>query len=1015
MLLNTVVIVKAEEKEIVSDIKLTDNVLSVSGTISGKNKDVDLFLLNPGKTVSDLNFAVNKEMFDAAVNYCNVVKSDDKGNYSDQFKVKDMQKDTQYLLYVKSDSESYTKYVAKSHCIYVSKNGNDTSGNGTKDKPFATISKAKNYIRTIKKSAPIEVIIGGGVYNVSETISFEANDSGTEDFPITYKAADGEKVVLEGTSKLDISKLTAVTDKDILPRLQTGIADKLVEIDLAEQGIPKNVVDFMAKHSVANCGKAMGIYLNDNIQSIARWPNVGYETILDVTVKGGAVSDKTTELGGAVFKINGLDSERAKRWEGQTDMYVEGYMSNDWHIEWSKVESVNPDDLTVKLAGYTHYGVNKGMRVAAVNLPEEIDIPGEWYADVKSMKLYYYPPYELTEKDKLEIATLCNNFITVRNASYINFEGIEFSKNADSPLYASSHDLGGNAVALINTSNIDIKKCIMGNIGMDGIVVKNSENVDIDGCTIYNTGFGGIYVTAGDRVSLKPCNVKISNCMISDINRDTGNNSIAGIRIYGVGTVVENNLFFNIPNSAIRYAGNNHIIRNNEIFDCVNRTADAGAIYAGRSWTSYGTVIKNNYFHDIGGGVDTSYFASAVFWDDNHSGNTFIGNLVEMNNYVKSSGVEIGGGRDNVVESNILVNAEYAIDGSDRSVNPPKEYDPNDETNFYNQTAFQSFKEAADNVTNAYYITDSDWLEPYMYGYPTIMENFKELMYDKKYSRIETIRNNVTYNCSQTAIDLGVRMRADSTVENNVSAVKEDFVNADNGDYRLISSAREKYGLPNDVWDETFDMNQIGLRDGYTIESDITSFDLVYPANNSNIGGNSTVLKWNKSPFADTYAYEVSTDSDFNSIVAKGETAYNIAEIDGLEVGKDYYWRVTANNESRRFGGDYLCNKVFRFTTSGELLFENFVYDKMMGAVSFNVTNTQSESDSFTIITATKDNSGKLISLRSTERTILPKESKSFSVSSYFSNDTDASFIELYIWDSLGGMRNLTEKKQFKK
>lgn len=232
---------------------------------------------------------------------------------------------------------------------------------------------------------------------------------------------------------------------------------------------------------------------------------------------------------------------------------------------------------------------------------------------------------------------------------------------------------------------------------MDGIITYATD-VDINGCVIYNTGWSGITVKCGDEKTLTSGNVRVTDSIITGVTRDTGSNLIAGITIGSVGTIVENNILFNIPNSAVRYSGNNHIIRNNEIYNCVNKTADAGAIYAGRSWKNYGTNIVNNYFHDIGGGIDTSFNASAVFWDDNHS--------------VKAS-----------------------------------------------------------------------------------------------------------------------------------------------------------LGLADEVPDENFDMNSIGLKNDYTFVSDISGFDLMYPANNSSISGTQIVLKWNPNPLADSYIYEVASDSNFNNII----------------------------------------------------------------------------------------------------------------------------------------------------
>ncbi len=1014
IVLNMGFVTYAGADDFVSRVELRGNTVTVEGNVN-KGESINIFLLNPDKTVDDLSNALSNELFKQTVNYSNIESADYSGKFTDVFNIKNFDEEKSYLLYVKSQTDSYTQYIISSEKIYVSTKGSDSTGDGTKEKPYASIDKARLSLRNKELRAPVEVIISGGTYIIDKSIVFDESDSGTKDYPITYRAADNEKVIFAGTTKLDVTEFKTVSDAGIKQRLSENAADKIVEIDLEEQGIPRNVVDFLAQISVGGTGKPIGVYLNDEPQNIARWPNAGYERILQGSTGGGSASAETTELGGAVIKISNLDEQRAERLKNSIDnLYIEGYLSNDWHKEWAKVKSINSEDLSLTLDTYTQYGVAAGFRIAVVNALEEIDIPGEWYADCNTMKMYYYPPHKLTENDTFEIATLMDNFISVTGGQYINFKGIEFAKNADSPLYASTNNFGGNGIAVLaESSNINIEDCILRDIGIDGIILSNSNNINVDGCLIYNTGFSAMSVNCGDRRTQTSGNVVISNCIISNINRDSGSNGMAGIRLGGVGTVVENNIFHNIPNSAVRYSGNGHIIRNNEIYNSVNETADAGAIYAGRNWANYGTSIVNNYFHDIGAGIDTSYQASAVFWDDNHSGNSFIGNIVVMNNMTQTSGIKIGGGRDNVVDANIFVNSAYGVYGEDRTVEPPQAYNPGDKDDFYNSTAFQSFAEAADNVSNAYYITQNDWLDAYVNLYPNIMLNFYEIINEHKYSRVEQITNNVSYNCTNKALSIPAKMTSDSTIENNVSVSEDVFVNPADGDYRVRSAKKAELGLSENVLDENFNMNNIGLRNNYSIPENTAGFDLIYPENNANIAGNTTSLKWNRSPFADSYVYEVSSDSDFSNIVKSGTTSYNTVTIDNLEIGSEYYWRVKAVNNSRQLGCTYYSNNVSRFSTVGEIIVKNINYDRMLDELSITVQNTDTADRTFSFIVALKDDNDKLLSLRNWDVNVLKQDEKSMSVSMNFSDTGTSGTVEVYVWDSLSNMVNLTDKHTF--
>jgi parallel beta-helix repeat protein len=92
--------------------------------------------------------------------------------------------------------------------FYVSPQGNDSwSGRlphpnaRRNDGPFATLHRAQQAVRVLKDEGvrqPIEVIVGGGTYHLSEPLVFTPDDSGTAEAPVVYRAAEGARVVLSG-------------------------------------------------------------------------------------------------------------------------------------------------------------------------------------------------------------------------------------------------------------------------------------------------------------------------------------------------------------------------------------------------------------------------------------------------------------------------------------------------------------------------------------------------------------------------------------------------------------------------------------------------------------------------------------------------------------------------------------------------------------------------------------------------------------------------------------------------
>ena len=87
----------------------------------------------------------------------------------------------------------------------------------SEDAPFASIQKAKEYVRTIKKfDGDIIVELADGFYPLSETVVFDENDSGNKDSRVIYRAANGAKPILSG-GKLFSGKWEAADEVNWLP------------------------------------------------------------------------------------------------------------------------------------------------------------------------------------------------------------------------------------------------------------------------------------------------------------------------------------------------------------------------------------------------------------------------------------------------------------------------------------------------------------------------------------------------------------------------------------------------------------------------------------------------------------------------------------------------------------------------------------------------------------------------------------------------------------------------------
>jgi len=93
---------------------------------------------------------------------------------------------------------------AYSQSFYIATDGDD-SNTGTIDKPFLTLTKARDAVRKHKEQkdeGDITVFIQGGTYIIDETVVFGLEDSGSRNQKITYAAYQDETPVFSSGQKI---------------------------------------------------------------------------------------------------------------------------------------------------------------------------------------------------------------------------------------------------------------------------------------------------------------------------------------------------------------------------------------------------------------------------------------------------------------------------------------------------------------------------------------------------------------------------------------------------------------------------------------------------------------------------------------------------------------------------------------------------------------------------------------------------------------------------------------------
>jgi len=536
--------------------------------------------------------------------------------------------------------------------LHVSTQGNDSwsgrlnSPNESRtDGPFATLGAARRAIREMKKAGGlpaggVTVSIAPGDYYLEQSFELTAEDSGTAQSPIVYRAARTENVRLVGGR--EVGAWQKVEDAAILVRLDPTARDSVRQVNLKALGITN-----FGRLSSRGFGRpvtpaGLELFFAGKPMTLARWPNGGFTKIV------GYPEGVGDEHGGKLGKLPGgfnYEGDRPRRWRDTSDIWIHGYWAYDWANSYEHIASIDLDKRLVKTSPpYGHYGFRAGGdggRFFFLNILEELDEPGEWYLDRASGVLYFWPPQPI-DQGRAMVSVVESPMIHINGASHVTIQGLTIECAR------------GTAIRIAGGDDNRVMDCTLGDLGNYGVAIEGGTNHHVDGCTIYETGDGGISVSGGNRKTLTPAGHVIENNHIHHIARWSRCYAPA-ILISGVGVHASNNLIHDHPHCAILFNGNEHVIERNEIHHVCLETGDVGAIYTGRDYTYRGNVIRHNFIHHTGG---VGMGSMGIYMDDCVSGTLIYGNVL----WKLHRAVFLGGGRDFRVENNIFVECDPAVE-----------------------------------------------------------------------------------------------------------------------------------------------------------------------------------------------------------------------------------------------------------------------------------------------------------------------------------------------------------------
>lgn len=637
-------------------------------------------------------------------------------------------------------------------------------GDGSIDKPFSSLTQAKNAMRLVKNKDDyddVRIIIRGGKYEISDTITFTSEDSGGEKTPLVVSNYPGEEVIFSGGRDVDMSKAIPVTDTKVLERIPEEARDKILQVDLTEQGLTGLGIVNQTYYAVYNTGTPSSLLWDGETITRARWPNDDYA--LTGAILYAPPSWYTNEGTrrppaddpGVIFKV---DAPRVAMWKDAPYAWLFGYYGNDWSTYSLKIKDVQSNIIFTETR--PGFGISKGRPYYIFNLIEEMDAPGEWYIDRDKEILYIYPKTEITENTNVCFTMLETNMIKISYAKNIKVEGIIFENSK------------AGAVSISDSENCELVGCVIRNMAAGAASVSGYKS-GIRSCDIYNIGGTAISIGGGDKNTLEPAGNYVVNCHIH--NWATVNKVYNGaIRVDGVGQYVAYNKLHNAPHLAIQNFGNNAIIEYNEIYDVCLETADSGSVYMGKNFAGHGAIVRHNYFHDLGNSMGGTFTVVGVYFDDMFSGGTIYGNLfVEVDNPIL-----VGGGSSNKVENNLFIQAP---DGAKQSL----DYDSRGSESRW-EASIISMELAVRQIP----YNSGRWLEMYP-ELSTLLDSNA----DMRFPHFAVVKNNVSYkhmpfNIHENAYTYG-EISDNLHTEEDIGLVDEE-----NGDYRLKEDSIIYKALP---------------------------------------------------------------------------------------------------------------------------------------------------------------------------------------------------------------------------
>ena len=343
-----------------------------------------------------------------------------------------------------------------------------------------------------------------------------------------------------------------------------------------------------------------------------------------------------------------------------------------WKDETLNISAYNPDTGRIEFSKPSTFRVESGERFYYENVFEELSLPGEWYLDQETGKLYYVPMPDNVLGETQIYGAKTEQFLLCKGASNISFQNLKFSMgdwsipvktyNADgSDHHQAAYDVIP-AFDISNTTQIEFLNCIFSDINSTCLKFGyNVQGITVSGNTFKDIGANAIFLVGQNAEKDSKYVTRdffISNNLIDGYGQKFFNGAAIAV-LHAASGEISNNEVHNGYNSAIALGWvwgygssvtSDILVKQNLIYEIgQNLMSDMGAIYT--LGVKEGIVITENVIHNVKANLNFGYGGWGIYMDEGSSNVMITKNLVYDCN---STAFYQHYGRDNLVINNIF-------------------------------------------------------------------------------------------------------------------------------------------------------------------------------------------------------------------------------------------------------------------------------------------------------------------------------------------------------------------------